>query len=227
MATATRNGSSLAAVLADTRPVEQITITPPNFQTLSVRIVGTAPYMQAKFSEKSRQAMVSKMLAGSTAKKGTKREPRDFDADFLGAQHIAADGWNGIPAAAFRNACIRACAVVGFQMTTAKMSIFIEADGFDRDDATPLVRLRAGEPERSQMATRNATGVVDIRIRPLWREWAADLRVTFDGDQFTSSDVVNLLARAGLQVGVGEGRPFSKSSAGLGFGTFRVETADV
>lgn len=202
---------------------QQITITPPNLRTLGIRIVGIAPYMQAKFSEKSRQAMMSKQAAGSVAKKGTQREARDFDADFLAAQHRTADGWAGIPAAALRNACIDACRMVGFQMTRAKMSIFIEPDGFDVGDGTPLVRLSAADPERTEMATRNATGVVDIRIRPMWRDWSALVRLTFDADQFTAQDVTNLLARAGLQVGIGEGRPFSKSSAGMGFGLFRVE----
>lgn len=202
---------------------QQITITPPNLQTLGLRIVGVAPYMQAKFSEKTRQAMMAKQAAGSVAKKGTKRDARDFNADFQAAQHRASDGWAGIPAAALRNACIDACRMVGFQMTRAKMSVFVEPDGFDVADGTPLVRLDAGEPERSDMATRNATGVVDIRVRPMWREWAANVRLTFDADQFTAEDVTNLLARAGLQVGIGEGRPFSKSSAGLGFGLFRVE----
>lgn len=200
-----------------------LTISPPNLQTLELRIVGQAPYMQAKFSEKAKQAMMTKQAAGSVAKKGARREARDFDADFVAAQHRATDGWAGIPAAALRNACIDACRMVGFQMTRAKMSVFIEPDGFDQADGTPLVRLLAPEPEKTEMATRNATGVVDIRIRPMWREWSAIVRLTFDADQFTASDVTNLLARAGLQVGIGEGRPFSKSSAGMGFGLFTVE----
>lgn len=200
-----------------------LTISAPNIQTIPLRIVGVAPYMQAKFSEKAKQAMMAKQAAGSVAAKGRKRDARDFDADFRAAQHRSAEGWAGIPAAALRNACIDACRMVGFQMTRAKMSVFVDPDGFDVTDGTPLVKLDAQEPERTDMATRNATGVVDIRVRPMWREWAADVRLVFDGDQFTAQDVTNLLARAGLQVGIGEGRPFSKSSAGLGFGLFRVE----
>ncbi len=200
-----------------------LTISPPNLQTLEFRIVGEAPYMQAKFAEKAKQAMMAKQAAGSVARKGQKRDARDFEADFRAAQHRSSEGWAGIPAAALRNACIDACRMVGFQMTRAKMSVFIQPDGFDAGDGTPLVRLLADEPEMTEMATRNATGVVDIRVRPMWREWSAMVRVTFDADQFTGSDVTNLLARAGLQVGIGEGRPFSKSSAGMGFGLFRVE----
>jgi hypothetical protein len=56
----------------------------------------------------------------------------------------------------------------------------------------------------------------------MWREWSATLRIQFDADQFQTSDVANLLARAGLQVGIGEGRPDSKKSAGMGFGQFEV-----
>lgn len=204
-------------------PIAFLTISPPNLQTVEFRIEGTAPYMQAKFAAKAKQAMMAKQAAGSTAKKGRAREARDFDADFLAAQHISSDGWAGIPAAALRNACIDACRMVGYQMTRAKMSVFVQPDGFDAEDGTPLVRLIANAPEKTEMATRNATGVVDIRVRPMWRVWAALVRITFDADQFTANDVTNLLARAGLQVGIGEGRPFSKSSAGMGFGLFIVK----
>lgn len=205
--------------------LDVVTISPPKFERIWLRLVGTAPYMQARFSAKAMQAMKSKMEAGPTAKKGGRKDARDFDDDFRAAQHIAADGWNGVPAAALRNACIDVCRMVGFKMTHAKMSIFVEADGFDKVDGTPLVRLDAREPERVDMATRNATGVADIRVRPMWREWALNVVIRFDADQFTTSDVVNLISRAGEQVGIGEGRPFSKSSNGLGFGTFTVETA--
>ena len=205
--------------------MDVVTISPPKFERIGLRLVGTAPYMQARFSAKAMQAMKSKMEAGPTARKGSRKDARDFDDDFRAAQHIAADGWNGVPAAALRNACIDVCRMVGFKMTHARMSIFVEADGFDKVDGTPLVRLDAREPERVDMATRNATGVADIRVRPMWREWALNVVIRFDADQFTTSDVVNLISRAGEQVGIGEGRPFSKSSNGLGFGTFTVETA--
>ena len=37
------------------------------------------------------------------------------------------------------------------------------------------------------------------------------------------TDVTNLMQRVGMQVGIGEGRPDSRDSAGLGWGTFRLE----
>jgi hypothetical protein len=199
-----------------------VAIKPANIQTAAFNIVGTAPYVQARFTAKAMQAMMAKMEAGDTAKGKKKREARDFDDDYRQAMHISTDGWHGIPAGAFRQAMISACRLVGFKMTLAKLSVFVQADGFDKVDGVPLVKLTQGEPERMDMAVRNQTGVADIRIRPMWREWGATVRVRYDADQFTLQDVTNLMQRVGLQVGIGEGRPDSRESAGLGWGTFAI-----
>lgn len=202
-----------------------ILITEPKVEKAVFRIRGTAPYMQQRFSQKAINAMKATMEAGSTAKKGTKREARDFQGDFEGAKHKSVDGWIGIPAASFRAAMISACRLVGFKMTLAKLSVFIYADGNDIVDGQPLVRIH-GVEERIDMPVRNATGVFDIRARPMWREWYTDLVVEYDADQFSLTDVTNLLMRVGLQVGIGEGRPDSRNSAGMGYGTFKVESVE-
>jgi hypothetical protein len=199
-----------------------VAIDPPKFETATFEIIGTAPYMQCRFPEKALQAMRAKHEAGQSAKKGKAKEARDFDRDFQQAQHISAEGWNGIPASALRNACIDVCRMTGFKMVHAKMSLFVEADGFDKLDGTPLIKIIGAPPEKTEMTVRNATGVTDIRVRPMWREWGARVRLRFDADQFSLTDVTNLLQRAGMQVGIGEGRPFSKQSNGLGFGLFRT-----
>lgn len=200
---------------------QTVAIKPANIQQAVFRIKGTAPYVQARFSGKAMQAMMSKMAAGSTATKSRAKPARDFDDDYRQAMHVSAEGWCGIPAGAFRQAMISACRLVGFKMTLAKLSVFVHADGFDKIDGIPLIRLE-GEPERIDMAVRNATGVADIRVRPMWREWSAEVRVKYDADQFTLEDVSNLMQRVGLQVGIGEGRPDSRESAGLGWGTFEL-----
>lgn len=206
-----------------TEKKEMVTISPPNFQRIRLTLEGTAPLMQARFSAKAMQLMMAKMAAGSTAKKGGKKVARDFDEDFQQAMHISEEGWIGVHAAALRNACIDVCRMVGFKMTHAKMSIFVEPDGIDTVDGQPLIKLEAEPPEKTAMAVRLATGVADIRIRPMWRKWQLNVVFRYDADQFTSSDVVNLVARAGEQVGIGEGRPYSKQSNGMGYGTFRIK----
>lgn len=205
-----------------------IQIKAPNLQVATFRIIGTAPLVQAKFSQKAKEMMMATQAAGSVSKSKKVREAKDFDATCEGSVHYSRDGWVGIPAGAFRAAMISACRLVGFKMTLAKLSLFVEADGFDRDEGTPLVRLIADKYRRVDMHVRNATGVVDIRSRPMWDEWEADVRIKFDGDQFNLTDVSNLLSRVGAQVGLCEGRPDSKSSAGMGWGTFRLaESAKV
>lgn len=199
-----------------------INISAPDFRTLNIEIEGTAPLMQAKFSAKTKQGLMQKMAAGSTARSKKQREPRNFENDFKESMHLSEDGWVGIPASAFRNAAIDVCRMVGFKMTHARMSVFIEADGLDADDGTPLVRLVADDPERTEMVVRNATGVVDIRVRPMWRKWKVMLGIRYDAGQFTASDIYNLIMRAGQQIGIGEGRPFSKSSNGMGYGLFKI-----
>jgi hypothetical protein len=120
---------------------------------------------------------------------------------------------------------IDACRTAGLVMTRAKMAVFIVQDGVGAEDGSPLVRLIAGEPEQTAMRVRNDNGSTDIRVRPMWREWAADVTLEFDADMITGDSVVNLLERAGRQVGIGEGRPFSKASVGQGWGTFTVVEA--
>ena len=201
--------------------MKEITIAPPKIKIAEFGIRGVAPYVQNKFSQKAREQMHTKQAAGSTAKKGAKREAKDFQAAYEGAMHKTTEGWCGIPAPAFRNAMISACRVVGFQMTRAKLALFVAPDGFDAEDGTPLVRITKGEPIYTELAVKNETGVCDLRPRPMWREgWEAIVRIKYDADMFTLTDVANLLMRAGAQVGIGEGRPDSRKSCGIGWGIF-------
>jgi len=190
----------------------------PDIRTATFEIVGTAPYVQNRFANKAE--LMEKHAAGSTAKTKKPREAKDFEGLYEKAKHRSTEGWLGIPAGSFRAGMISACRLVGFKMTYAKLSLFVEADGYD-SDGNPLIKLE-GEPELHTAYVRNDTGVVDVRARPMFKEWAARLRIRYDGEQFTESDVANLLMRVGLQVGIGEGRPDSKDSAGMGWGTFEV-----
>ena len=203
---------------------EVLGISPPNFAEAMFTIEGTSPYVQCKFSAKVINEMMETQKAGSQAKKGKKKQPKDFESCCEEATHYSTDGWEGIPAPAFRNAMVSACKLVGFHMTKAKLSVFVEADGFDRDDMSPLVKITKGKKRTDKvLPVRLKTGVVDLRARPLWEPgWQAVVRVRFDQDQFSLQDVANLLSRVGEQVGIGEGRPDSKSSNGCGWGMFRV-----
>jgi hypothetical protein len=200
-----------------------VVISAPKFNTVAVILQSTAPLVVERFSKKAE--LMAKMALGSAAANKKVRTARDYDNEAEEARYRAPDGWEGMNAAAFRAGMIGACRLVGFKMTLAKLSVFVEADAFDLKDGIPLVRVY-GKSETYTAHTRNATGVVDVRSRPMYREWAVKLRVRFDADQFSAQDVYNLIARVGGQVGIGAGRPDSKASAGCGFGTFEVVPND-
>lgn len=202
---------------------KSLLITPPKLVEATFLIEGMSPLCINRFSQKAKEQMMEKQRQGSQAKKGKKRDPKDFDECYQQARHRSAEGWDGIAASAFRNAMISACRLVNFKMTLAKLSFFVVADGFDKDDSTPLVRIIKGEPRRVDALVKNETGVADIRPRPVWEPgWRMKVRVRFDADQFSLEDVTNLMARAGAQVGIGEGRADSKTSAGIGYGEFQI-----
>jgi len=200
-------------------------ISAPEFSILHITIKNAeaSPLVVHAFSEKARGVMRQRQEAGSTGKKKRQHEARDFNESFQNARHLSTEGWDGHAAAAIRSSMISACRLVGFKMTLSRLSVFIMPDGVDRSDGTPLFRIY-GEPSYSELPVRNATGVADIRARPRFDAWHANLRVRFDSHMFTAEDVVNLLVRAGAQCGIGEGRPDSKNSNGLGWGLFDIDT---
>jgi len=198
-------------------------IKPVNFKTAIFLLTGTEPYVQHAFSAKARQEMKDKQLAGSTANKGKARDPKDFEECYRQSLHVSKDGWYGIPAASFRAAIISACRIVGFKMTLAKLSVFVPADGIDNNDGTPLIRITKGEPHSVEHMVR-IQNTTDIRVRGMFDPgWEAELSIRYDADQFTEADICNLLVRVGSQVGIGEGRPDSKTSAGMGWGLFSAK----
>jgi hypothetical protein len=217
-----KNGSGAAVLDKAQETLEGgvLTVTPPNFKVAMAQIIGTSPLMVHRFHAKA--TLMAKHQAGSRVNKGkTDKAPRDFESEYEAARYRDKKaGWDGFNAASIRGALISACRTAGIKMTQMKLAAFIEADGMD-EDGIPLVRIY-GEPVMDIRYARNETGVVDLRARPRYDEWHANLRIRFDADMIAFSDLANLLMRAGQQVGIGEGRPDSRKSAGIGYGLFDV-----
>lgn len=200
-----------------------VTIKPPNFQRATFKIVGAAPLVIHRFSSKVKNQMKQKMEEGKASSSKKNRDAKNTDDTFNEARYISPDGWDGFHAASIRNAMISACRLVGFKMTLAKMSVFVEADGWDAaEPQIPLIRIH-GKPVKQEDMARVETGQPYVTVRAAYHDWSANVRIRWDGDQFTIQDVSNLLSRVGMQVGIGEGRPDSKNSAGCGWGLFTLE----
>ena len=201
---------------------EPVFVTPPALETVKLTIRGTAPLVLERFSNKARDQMRETQEAGAKGKSKKQREPKDFEAAFKAAQYVAKEGWLGINANAFRAAMLSACRVAGMVMSRTKLTIAVIPDGFD-DDGIGLTKITKGQPKQHVQPLPNATGVMDLRSRPMWAEgWEAKVTVSYDSEQIDAQSVVNLLSRAGAQVGIGAGRPDSRHCGGCGWGLFEV-----
>ena len=205
----------------------KISISAPKLQTAIFDIQGSAPLVIHRFSEKIRNEMKLKMETGKSASSKKNREAKDVEEIYQSARYISKEGWDGFHAGAIRNAMISACRLVNFKMTLAKLSIFVIADGWDaQEPQIPLVRIY-GEPSKQEDMARVETGTPYVTIRAAYHNWSSKVRIRWDSDQFSLDDVFNLLYRVGLQVGLCEGRPDSKRSAGMGWGLFEVTSCSI
>ena len=207
-----------------TAATQTVMVSRPRFQTIELEVRGTTPLLIHRRSPGTVDAMLAKHIAGSAqSSKRMEKAPKNVGALFNDCRFIDhVGGWDGISCAAIRNALVRSCQVVQIAMTDAKRCLFVVADGFDRTDGTPLVRIHADEPVIDQRIAIVARGGSDVRIRPRYDEWGMIVRVSFDADWFMAEDIVNLMLRAGKQNGIGDGRSFSPMSAGIGMGAFDV-----
>lgn len=180
----------------ETRPCR---ITPPNFVSGEIYIRGTRQLVQNKFGRRK-------------------------DDPFETARYISLEGWDGIPVGAFRNACIDACRRVKILMTRAKLGIRFKPDGFDSTEGVPLIKIIGDPPRELHSKVRLSNGWEFEAVRPCWDTWGARLRFEYDTDQFQAIDVMNLVIRAGAQVGIGEGRPYREDQTESAWGLFEVVT---
>lgn len=219
MATATATRKKKAAV----KEVRDIVIPVPQLSSITFDVIGTAPYVPCRFTEDAVAAMVKKQMEGDKPGKKIVRKPKDFDRLYDQGFRTSTEGWHGIHAGAFRKAMIDACRLTDMKMVQAKMTVFVQADGFDVADGMPLVKIRTGKPERFQRVGWNANGTPDIRMGPRWVDWSVKLRLRWSASQFQIEDIYNLVNLAGDHVGIGSGRPLSKNGTGCGWGTFKIK----
>ncbi|MDR1515949.1 MAG: hypothetical protein LBS45_09650 [Synergistaceae bacterium] len=205
----------------------RVEILAPAFKTIQFLIEGNAPYVQLRFSQKQKNILHEKHASDSRDEgaKKKKRESKDFDALFEEAMYLSKDGKRGLNAMSFKRAMVSACRLTALPMKKAKLCFDIEFDGFDEFEDIPMVYFTKGEPQYAEHRCLNANQMPDLRVRAMWPAgWQVKLRVRYDSDALSSQSVANLLMRAGVQVGIGEGRPDTNRSdgSGMGWGTFQI-----
>lgn len=197
----------------------QVAISRIGTETLLVPIVGTAPLIVHKFSEKSKRQMLDAMQGRKSPK-----EAKDPEAEYQAAFYRLDDDRYGFPVIAFKAASVSACRFFGkaMPMTLARQCIFFDAE-FSKVDGQKLAHI-VGEPHMREDVTRVGMGGTDLRYRPEFTEWRTEVEVTYVKSMLTRESVLSLIEAGGMGVGVGEWRPEKKGD----FGTYQIdETRDV
>jgi hypothetical protein len=209
----TRNGKTSATPTAST-PITALDIRALSTESMLVPILGTAPLIMNKFSEKARRQMLDNM----TGRKSPK-EPKNPEAEYQAAMYKLDDGSYGVPALAFKNSIVDSSRFYGksVSMVILRMGVFVKGV-FPQAGGQALVPI-TGEPHMREDVTTVGMGGHDLRYRPEFSEWSAVLPIKFVSTLLTADSVLSLLQAAGMGVGVGEWRPEKSGD----FGTFQVD----
>lgn len=183
---------------------------------VEVSIVGTAPLIPHKWSEKALRLMRDKQMSAAGAIR-KQREPKNPVEEAEQSCYWLPDGRPGMPATAFKAAIVGAARLFeGVTMTQLKVNIYVTGEGPDM--LIPIV----GEQTLREDTPRNSGGTADLRYRYAFSPWSAKLRITYTDRVLPYGSVLALVDAAG-KGGVGDWRPSSpKSHTGV-FGTWRLD----
>lgn len=185
-------------------------------ETIRVPIVGTMPLIVHNFSEKSKRTMLDAQQGRKTPK-----QVRDPQAEYEASFYRMGDGGYGFPVTAFKAATVGAARFYGssVKMTELRQFAFFHGELSDADPQA-LVRI-VGTPRMREDVVRlaGAGRTADLRYRPEFPEWTAELTVTFVTSSLSRESVLSLIDAGGLGIGVGEWRPERRGE----FGTFQID----
>jgi hypothetical protein len=178
---------------------------------MRVPIVGTAPLLVHRFSEKSKRQMLEAMQGRKSAK-----QPKDPAAECDAARYRFEGEGDGFPAIAFKAATIGGARFYsGVTMTALRQYLFFDGDlGVD---GQKLVKIN-GEWSMREDVVRVGQGGTDLRYRPEYTNWSAVLDVRYVTSMLTQDSVLSLIGAGGMGVGVGEWRPEKRGD----FGTYDI-----
>lgn len=193
--------------------VAQVTIDRIAAETLSVPILGTAPLLVHKFSEKAKRQMLDNMQGRKSPKAA-----KDPEAEYEAAFYRTKEGGYGFPAIAFKAATVSASRFYGKSVTMTSLRQFVFINGEPGEDGQQMVPI-VGNPVMREDVVRVGMGGTDLRYRPQFSEWSTTLLVTYVTSALTRDSLLSLIDAGGLGVGVGEWRPEKKGD----FGTYQID----
>lgn len=198
---------------------DQISINSIATETMTVPILGTAPLIMHRFSEKAKRQLLDNMQGRKTPK-----QPKDPEAEYQAAFYRLKDGAGyGFPATAFKLATVGGARFYGKQVTMTALRQQLFFRGEPGEDGMAMARIE-GTPVMREDVVRVGQGGTDLRYRPMFTEWSTTIDVTYVTSALTQGSVLSLIEAGGLGVGVGEWRPERRGD----FGTYRIDpTRDI
>ena len=181
-------------------------------------IVGESPLLFRQMAAKARQSLLNPppSTKGSTnkadkIKHDPIREFRDSMGTLPGGPTLAC-----LPATAFKGA-IMSAAVEDVGSTKAQMGRLTNVEG----EYVPIWGKPMIHSDMVRLSGQNRTP--DVRTWAIMPEWATKIMVRYVTPPLNGSAIGNLLANAGIFIGVGDGRPEKGKKS---FGRFRIADKD-
>ena len=205
---------------------EVIEIRPIEIKKVTIRIVGDTPLIMHAWSEKAKRMMLEAQMGIAKGKKKEAKNPVD---DFIRSMYwltpmpedgtmesfeeaIANGARFGFPVTAFKQAAISAA----YRMGWAKDKMSMRGAFFIDSDENGMIEIHSDTPEMREDMVKVGMGTADIRYRGEFKNWYADLTISYNANgQYGLENIVNIINAGGYVCGVGEWRPERDGQYGM------------
>lgn len=209
-----------------TKKTEVIEIRPIEIKKVTVRVVGDTPLIMHAWSEKAKRMMLEAQMGVAKGKKKEAKNPVD---DFIRSMYwltpmpedgtmesfeeaIANGARFGFPVTAFKQAAISAA----YRMGWAKDKMSMRGAFFIDSDENGMIEIHSDTPEMREDMVKVGMGTADIRYRGEFKNWYADLTISYNANgQYSLENIVNIINAGGYVCGVGEWRPERDGQNGM------------
>lgn len=209
-----------------TKKTEIIEIRPIEIKKVTVRVVGDTPLIMHAWSEKAKRMMLEAQMGIAKGKKKEVKNPAD---DFIRSMYwltpmpedgtmesfeeaIANGARFGFPVTAFKQAAISAA----YRMGWAKDKMSMRGAFYIDSDENGMIEIHSDTPEMREDMVKVGMGTADIRYRGEFKNWYADLTISYNANgQYSLENIVNIINAGGYVCGVGEWRPERDGQNGM------------
>lgn len=205
---------------------EVIEIRPIQIKKATIHIAGDSPLIVHAWSEKAKREMLEKQMKVTKTKAKTAKNPVE---DFIRSMYwltpmpkeMTESAFNeaiqngarfGFPVTGFKQAAISAA----YRMGWAKDKASLRGAFFIDCDENQMVEIKSDPPIMREDMVKLLGTTADIRYRGEFRNWSADITVSFnENGQYTLEQIINIINAGGYVCGIGEWRPEKDGQYGM------------